>query len=634
VLPRRLNARIVLTISCVLLVTGVASGWLTAKERAESLMGAMRLNSAVTIRNLAEGVARELLVEDYAQLESFLTRAAELPDVRRLQVFEPNGALVWDVQHTADGRTSAQTGIARSSVPPSRRQHVEVEDDRLVIWQPVEAGTHLGWMKAEFSLSAIRAAQADAWEGALLLAMIWVISSALLIVLILRPIARSIGELSAFSKRLSDNKGEQISLSGQPAEVMELATSLNEASTKLLATERQLLDERERLRESEEKYRTIFEESFDGLFITSASGKILDMNKKGVAMFGYASKEEMAKVDLARDIYAYPPDRQRILAMVEEQGTAEYEVDVRRKNGGTFVAHCALTAVSDEDGEIVNFRGIIRDVTAAKKAEAEIRKLNLELEQRVADRTAQLEAANKELEAFSYSVSHDLRAPLRHIDGFIHILREDIEASLGEEDRHFLDVISKAAKQMEVLIDDLLSFSRIGRSEPHMASVELGPLVAEIIQEAEPDVRGRNIEWRIGELPTVTGDRAMLRVALSNLILNALKFTRHRDPAVIEIGCQPESAAETAIFVRDNGAGFDMTYADKLFGVFQRLHRADEFEGTGIGLANVRRVIGRHGGRTWAEGKVDAGATFYLSLPRSVAPAAVEDSPAAATAVN
>jgi light-regulated signal transduction histidine kinase (bacteriophytochrome) len=166
-----------------------------------------------------------------------------------------------------------------------------------------------------------------------------------------------------------------------------------------------------------------------------------------------------------------------------------------------------------------------------------------------------------------------------------------------------------------------------------MASVDLAALVAEVIQEAEPDVRGRNIEWRVGELPTVTGDHAMLRVALSNLILNALKFTRRRDPAVIEIGCQQASGAETTIFVRDNGAGFDMAYADKLFGVFQRLHRADEFEGTGIGLANVRRVIGRHGGRTWAEGKVDAGATFYFSLPRSVE-ATTEQHPVAATTVN
>jgi PAS domain S-box-containing protein len=628
-LPRRLNARIVLVVSCVLLATGIASGWMTATSQTASLLGAMRLNSSIMVRNFAENIARELLVEDYAELEAFLFRSVRLPDVRRLQVLEPEGKLIWDVGRKDDGEPTSRIGIEHLTVPLTPAAQTTIEGDRLVIWQPIQAGHPLGWLKAELSLASIRAAQVRAWQHALLLAMAWVVGSALLIILILRPIVESIGRLTAFAKQLSEYTGEQIALPGQPAEIVELGESLNEASVKLQAAERQLLDERERLRRSEEKYRTIFEESFDGLFITTPAGKIVDMNKKGLSMFGYADKDEVGRLDLERDVYAYPPDRRRILAMIDERGAAEYEVVVKRKDGSNFVAHCALAAVRSDSGEVESYRGIIRDVTQAKQAEAEIRKLNMELEQRVADRTSQLEAANKELEAFSYSVSHDLRAPLRHIDGFIHILREDIEATLGDEDRHYMDVIGKAAKQMETLIDDLLAFSRIGRGEMKKAPVDLGPLVADLVKELEPETAARNIEWHIGKLPVVTADRALLRVVLSNLILNALKFTRQRDPARIEIGWQANGGGEDVFFVRDNGAGFDMTYVDKLFGVFQRLHRADDFEGTGIGLANVRRVVSRHGGRCWAEGQVDAGATFYFSLPRSAQAPTADGDPAA-----
>jgi signal transduction histidine kinase len=238
-----------------------------------------------------------------------------------------------------------------------------------------------------------------------------------------------------------------------------------------------------------------------------------------------------------------------------------------------------------------------------------------DLEKKVAERTAELAASNQELEAFAYSVSHDLRAPLRHIDGFIELLQKQVGANLDEQGRHYMDTISDSAREMGLLIDDLLSFSRMGRQAMSLKQVDLGNLVRDVIRELEPDTAGRNIDWRIGDLPAVSGDAAMLRTVMANLIENALKFTRPRQQAQIEIGWLREQETETVIFVRDNGVGFDMIYTDKLFGVFQRLHRTDEFEGTGIGLANVRRIINRHGGRTWAEGKVDQGATFYFSLP-------------------
>ncbi|MGA9408334.1 MAG: ATP-binding protein, partial [Bacteroidota bacterium] len=223
-------------------------------------------------------------------------------------------------------------------------------------------------------------------------------------------------------------------------------------------------------------------------------------------------------------------------------------------------------------------------------------------------------AANKELEAFSYPVSHDLRAPLRHIDGFADLLLKHAAWTLDEKGRGFLTRISDSAKQMGVLIDELLVFSRMGRTEMRAAKVNLDRMVKEAVDSLKEETLGRDMTWNIRVLPEVEADEAMLRLVFQNLLGNAVKYTRRCEKTEIEIG-RAAKPDEYEFFVRDNGAGFDMQYADKLFGVFQRLHRSDEFEGTGIGLANVRRIIQRHGGRTWAEGKVDEGATFYFSLP-------------------
>jgi signal transduction histidine kinase len=258
-----------------------------------------------------------------------------------------------------------------------------------------------------------------------------------------------------------------------------------------------------------------------------------------------------------------------------------------------------------------------------------VRRLRLEnaaLERRVLERTNQLEAANRELEAFSFSVSHDLHAPLRHVIGYIEALLES-ESLLSGEGRRYLTSISRSAQRMQRLIDDLLNFSRTSRAELRLAEVRLDKLLEEVLEYLKPEIEGRNILWTRNTLPQVKGDPSLLRQVFNNLLLNAVKYSRTRNPAKIEIGWLDESDEEKIIFVRDNGVGFDLKYAGKLFGAFQRLHRQDEFEGTGIGLANVRRIIARHGGRTWAEGKVDGGATFYFSLPKQAVNNANPQSP-------
>jgi signal transduction histidine kinase len=251
------------------------------------------------------------------------------------------------------------------------------------------------------------------------------------------------------------------------------------------------------------------------------------------------------------------------------------------------------------------------EVEQRRLREHEIRKLNQEL----GKRAAELEASNKELESFAYSVSHDLRAPLRHMVGYSELLERQASSLLDDKGQRFIRTILESAKKMGHLIDDLLAFSRIGRAETKETAVALQPLVEEVIAELEQETKDRDIAWKIGALPVCYGDRAMLKLVVVNLVSNAVKFTRMRAPAEVEIGCMNGNKDEIEVFVRDNGAGFDMRYVNKLFGVFQRLHLPEQFEGTGIGLATVQRIIHHHGGNVRAEGAVDQGATFYFSLP-------------------
>ena len=266
-----------------------------------------------------------------------------------------------------------------------------------------------------------------------------------------------------------------------------------------------------------------------------------------------------------------------------------------------------------------------REAASASSAAREVRALNEQLERRVAERTAALKAANAELEAFSYSVSHDLRAPLRHVAGFIQMLNRTAAPKLDEKERRYLDTIAGAAQQAGRLIDDLLSFSRMTRAELQWTRVDTAALAREVRDELSRELVSREVRWRFGSLPEVRGDREMLRQVFQNLFSNAVKYTRDRSPAEIEVGSVRDEDGRIVFFVQDNGVGFDMQYAHKLFGVFQRLHRSDEFEGTGIGLANVRRIVLRHGGEVSARAELGRGARFSFSLPSHVGRDASED---------
>jgi PAS domain S-box-containing protein len=380
--------------------------------------------------------------------------------------------------------------------------------------------------------------------------------------------------------------------------------------------ERELRDARSALeREVAERTQqaSLLNLTHDTIFVRDMSDVITYWNRGAEELFGYKAEQAIGQRahELLKTLFPVPHDE--IRAEVLRTGRWEGELDKARADGTRLAVSSRWSLRRDANQQPVAILETNNDITDRRLREEQIRTLNRNL----ARRTTELQATNKELEAFAYSISHDLRAPLRHVAGYTELLRKNAAARLDDKSRRYVTLILDAAKRMGNLIDDLLAFSRIGRAETRQALVSLDALVKEALEEIRPETEGRAITWAVGALPKVYADRAMLRVVLVNLMSNAVKFTRTRPQARVEIGCMDTDDGETCVFVRDNGVGFDMKYADKLFGVFQRLHPAEAFEGTGIGLATVQRIVYRHGGRVWADSVVDEGATFYFSIPES-----------------
>jgi PAS domain S-box-containing protein len=358
----------------------------------------------------------------------------------------------------------------------------------------------------------------------------------------------------------------------------------------------------------------------EGLVAADKRGKFLIWNRAAEKIIGYGAEDVPVENwgehygAFLQDGVTICPTEQNPLARAIRGETSTLELLIRNANVPDGVRiEVTGEPLRDKDGIVSGGVVAFRDITQSRANELEVRRLNEELEQRVTQRTAQLEAVNAELEAFTYSVSHDLRAPLRHISGFSRLLVEDFGPQLEPEAKRYLDRITEGSRKMGVLVDELLNLARIGRHSLSVISTHLNDLVLEIISILAPETEGRIVEWNIADLGSVNCDPVLIGQVFQNLIANSLKFTRGRSTAVIEIGRLKESEKPT-FFVRDNGVGFDMKYADKLFGVFQRLHRIEDFEGTGIGLATVKRIVQKHAGSTWAEAELGKGAAFYFTV--------------------
>lgn len=372
-------------------------------------------------------------------------------------------------------------------------------------------------------------------------------------------------------------------------------------------------DSIDNLNTSEIRYRRLFESARDGILILNAeTRKITDVNPYMMELLGYTREEflgkELWEIGLLKD----EKESATAFKELQENKFIRYEdLPLETKNGKKWEVEFISNVYIENDFPVIQCN--IRDITERLNSEEKLKQLNETLEQRVAERTAELKAANKELEAFSYSVSHDLRAPLRAIDGFSRALLEDYSEQIDETGQNYLNRVCAASAHMAQLIEDLLNLSRLSRSEMRYQTVNLSKMaggIAEKLKENEPE---RTVKFSIEKDVTAKGDERLLRIALQNLFDNAWKFTSKRENAEISLG-KTRNGEKTEYFVCDNGAGFDMAYADKLFGVFQRLHTTKEFEGTGIGLVTVQRIIHRHGGSIRAEAEVGEGAAFYFTL--------------------
>jgi PAS domain S-box-containing protein len=349
----------------------------------------------------------------------------------------------------------------------------------------------------------------------------------------------------------------------------------------------------------------------DTIFVRDMNDVITYWNRGAQELYGWTAEKAIGKHTHQLLQTAFPIPIEEVQAELLRTDRWEGELQKTKADGSRVVVASRWSLRRDDQGRAAAILETNNDISDRKRREDEICQLNDEL----GKRTAALEASNKELEAFAYSISHDLRAPVRHIAGYTELLQKHASSILDEKSHRYIITILESAKRMGTLIDDLLAFSKIGRAEARETTVSLEELVKEVLGEVQPETDGRNIDWKIGALPDLYGDRSMLRLALINFISNAVKFTRTRSQAEIEIGCLEKDKDGPIVFIKDNGVGFDMKYANKLFGVFQRLHPTEAFEGTGIGLATVQRIIHRHGGRVWAEGLEDKGATFFFSIP-------------------
>ena len=402
-----------------------------------------------------------------------------------------------------------------------------------------------------------------------------------------------------------------------PVAVQELQHALEElqvAQEELLQQNEELALSRQAVEAECQRYQELFDFAPDGYLVTDAEGTIQEANHAAAALLHVAPEFLVGKPLLVFMAEGEWKTFHTHLSRLLRVGWKEtWEMRVQPRGHAPFDASLTLAAVRNVQGRVEGLRWLVRDITERKQAKEEICKLNAELEQRVIDRTAQLAAANQELEAFSYSISHDLRAPLRAMDGFSRLLLEDYAPQLSLDAHRYLQKVRDNAQQMGQLIDDLLAFSRLSRQPLKTQPVAPAELARQALADLRSEQEKRHVDIAIGELPVCQADPALLRQVFVNLLANALKFTRRREVACIEVGCQ-YTAGQCVYFVKDNGVGFDMRYAPKLFGVFQRLHRAEEYEGTGVGLAIVEHIVRRHGGQVWAEAVVDKGATFCFTI--------------------
>lgn len=597
---RKISRLVVVTSSLVVLLTCAA---FVAYEYLS--FGRATLDNVTTLsRVIADNSTAALTFKDAAVARELITTLRAEPAIVAAALYDSAGVRL------AYYHRNRALPESLTRVPSSGREY---GPNRLRVYQPVVHGERrLGTLIVETSLDELQR-RFIRYGG---IALLILATSSLIAFAVARRLQRRItqpvlelaqtahaitarGDYTMRAAKYSDDE-----LGALTVAFNRMLDEINQRDTRLGASEERLVSaltasDMGTWRYEPDQHRSIVDENFRRIYGLPPGGEI-------------ATEEEMT----AR---IFPDDRTPVWAafkraLSDGDGTYNFEYRLLRPDQGVRWVRDRGRVLRRADGTVECVTGALVDITDRKEAEQEVQRLNAALEQRVAQRTAELAQANRELEAFTYSVSHDLRGPLRHMTGYAEIIREDSDSQLSDASKSALERIVRAADRLSRLVDSLLNLSRIGRQPLAVEDVKLDEIVDAALRELDAEIKPRRVEWHREPLPTVPGDAALLTVVLVNLLSNALKYTRPRDVAVISIGVRHE-AGRNAVFVRDNGVGFDPRFKDKLFGVFERLHNARDFEGTGVGLATVDRIIRKHGGEIRADALPDHGATFYFTLP-------------------
>ncbi|MGD8999725.1 MAG: PAS domain S-box protein [Granulosicoccaceae bacterium] len=541
-----------------------------------------------------------IITENLSVIEQLLVQAAAYREVIDIRVTDERGLVLSHVRRSGE-QVKVQFDALSMELPDTDEMLVDDFGSYIVVWFPIEHGS-IGWVRIGYSLATVDRLVGHIIRNGILTGFLtFLLSIFLLLIVLKRPIS-AIEKATLFASRLYRSNGETIAIERSTHEVEQLEYALNYAATRLYESNKELSDIKFAL------------DAHAVVGITDNEGRITYANDKFCEISGYSRGELLGRTFGLLGSGKHDAGFYASLWNTVQSGSVWHgELLDRRKDGHLYWVDTTIVPFLDKQGKPYQYVSIQTDISERKQAEQKLRDHQEQLEDRVAERTNELQLANKELESFCYSVSHDLRAPLRTIDGFTRALTEDFSDVLNEQGMDYLARVQRSSQRMTELIDDLLELSRVVRSDMVKQDVNLGRVASAVIDVLKSNDPERVVDIRIEPGMVVQGDERLLKTMMENLLGNAWKFTSHGREPRIEIGRQ-EQDGQIQYYVRDNGAGFDQEYAYKLFEPFQRLHSSNEFSGSGIGLATVNRIIRRHGGRIWANGEVGKGAVFYFSL--------------------
>jgi len=575
--------------------------WKVGNEQLDFALSSDQMQAQALVRNTASVASNYLVTNDFGALEELLLQAATFPDVVSLTIVDSTGNIFASVQRRADGSIEPIFNAQNLDFPTTAKEKVSLLKDAMEIWTPIEQAS-LGWVQLQYSLDNAAIVQKEIWSNGITTAVFAFIVSIFTLILLLKKPMRAISHATEFARGLYKNTGKVMPFERSAYEIEQLEHALNYASHQIYSSNKDLTDIKLAL------------DAHAIVGITNERGKLTYVNDKFCDLTGYQRAELLGKNYSILKSAQHNNDFFETLWQTISMGNIWHgEIQNARKDGSDYWVETTIVPFINKQAEPYQYVGIQTDITERKKVTHELEEYQEHLEEKVEERTHKLKIANSELESFCYSISHDLRAPLRSIDGFSQALLEDYSGNLDEQARSYLNRVCASSQRMGELIDDLLELSKVVRSDMKKSNVNLSLLATRVFEQLTEREPEHKVGFSCASRSIVSGDERLILVMFENLIGNAWKFTARTENAKIEFGVEHKDQGDV-YFVRDNGAGFDEKYKHKMFEPFQRLHSNEEFEGSGIGLATVQRIVRRHGGEVWAESAPDSGAIIFFTF--------------------